>query len=98
MAPYQMSQVKELMMRTTGARFLALIVSILAPTVVATQPSGGRVSVAAATGSMAKAHAKELTASALSTDGRLLASGSTDKTIKLWSIPRPLRSSELCHR
>ena len=74
-------------MRATVARFLPLIVTIVAPTLAAAQPSGGPVPVAAATGNIAKAHGKELTASALSTDGRLFASGSEDKTIKLWSLP-----------
>ena len=56
-------------MRATVARFLPLIVTILTPILAAAQPSGGPVPVATATGSMVKAHGKELTASALSTDG-----------------------------
>ncbi len=69
------------------ARFLPLIVAILAPTVAAVQPSGGPARVAGLGDSTAKAHGKELKATALSTDGKLLASGSEDRTIKLWSIP-----------
>lgn len=73
-------------MRAVVARSLTLIVTILAPAPAAAQPAGEPVPVAA-TGSMSKAHGKGLTASALSADGKLLASGSEDRTIKLWSIP-----------
>ena len=70
-------------MRATVARFLPLIVTILAPTLAAAQPSGGPVPVAA-TGSMAKAHGKELTASALSTGWetlRLRVGGQDDQAV-----------------
>ncbi len=74
-------------MRVTVAVALALTVAILTPPLLATQGPIGSVPVVAATGNKTKAHAKEITASALSADGRLFASGSEDNTIKLWSIP-----------
>lgn len=66
-------------------------VSLMVAAVIAepgqSQAPSGKVPVITAAGEKVKAHAKELAAVAISADGRWLASGSYDKTIKLWSLP-----------
>ena len=60
----------------------------------ASRAYGPDVPVVTVSGDRVKAHDRELSAIAMSQDGRWLASGSHDRTIKLWSLP----SGDLVHR